>query len=285
MNRRVDGCGRPTCRRRCERLHDARRLGHNRPRTHDSRPRRGRDRRAHGEPRADPDPARRRGPLRIGNGRPRWCRLGNGRHRARLRCRSRSRSWSRSGGGSGRRGRLGRRRRRRRRRRSRHDGRCGQERERVEIALGLGRDADAEVDVRPRDLGVTARADRGDRLAFCDGRPGGDRGRAEMRERDREPVGGGDRERASRARDGAAERRRACGRCKDDPAGVRADVDPAVLSGGVRMRRVEAERLEDRAVDRPRPGTRHRRDEQRGQGRNEQHTTHRHHLCCQEREQ
>jgi hypothetical protein len=141
------------------------------------------------------------------------------------------------------------------------------------------------VEVGAVDLGVSARPDGPDRLTLGNGRSGADLDRAEMGERHRKPVVGGDRERATGARDGAAEGDGPRGRRENLLLGGRGDVDPAVLARGVRVRWVEAEGLEHGAADRPRPGTRHRRDEQRGQNRDEQHTTHRHHLCCQEREQ
>src|SRR5947208_2372484 len=58
-----------------------------------------------------------------------------------------------------------------------------------------------------------------------------------------------------------------------------------MLAGGVWVSRIEGERLENGTADGPGPGTRHRRDEQRGYNRDKKHTTHRYHLCCQEREQ
>jgi hypothetical protein len=48
------------------------------------------------------------------------------------------------------------------------------------------------------------------------------------------------------------------------------DVDAAVLPGGVRVRWVEDEGLQDGAVDRPGPGARSGRDEQRGNGRDDE---------------
>jgi hypothetical protein len=135
------------------------------------------------------------------------------------------------------------------------------------------------------DLRVAARADRADHVALGDGRRLGRNDRAEMRERDREPVGGRDRDDSSRARDAAGERDGSRRRGAHWITRLRPDVDATMLARGVRVRRVEAERLEDRAAGGPRPGTRHRRDEQRGRDRDEQHTTHRHHLCCLGREQ
>ena len=54
-------------------------------------------------------------------------------------------------------------------------------------------------------------------------------------------------------------------------AGVGADVDPAVLPGGVRVRGVEDERLQDRAVDRPRPRAGDRREDEHRDDSRKQH--------------
>ena len=244
--------------------------------------------------------------LRIGNGRARGGLFGRGRRRARLGCgrgchggRGRRRRRSRRG----RRGRARHCRRRDRcrrcdRRRRRHWSRCshgdrsrgrgsayGQVRDGIAVALRLRGDSDAEVEIRPGDLGIPARADRADRLPLVDDGTGGHRDRAEMGQRDGESLRRRDRERSSGPGHGSAERHRPGGRRQDDLARRRRDVDPAVLSAGVRMGRIEDEALEDGPAHGPRPGMRHRRDEKRGQDRDENHTTHRHHLCCQEREQ
>ena len=253
------------------------------PRAHGRGGRRGCRRRHDDRGRALGSRGRRRG--RHSRRRRRGCsRL---RRRGRSRGRRRSRSRRRRGRRRARSGRRSRHRCGRRRgcRRGRRGGRRsgGPRRkvgERVAVTLRVGGDADAEVDVRPVDLGVAARPDRGDAVALGHRGARRDRQRAEMRERDREPVGGRDRESAARARhrsregDGAA-RGRAHGL-----TGGRADVDAAVLPGGVRLRRVEDEGLEDAAARRPRPGASDRRCEERGHGRDEEKTTHRHHLCC-----
>ncbi len=118
-----------------------------------------------------------------------------------------------------------------------------------------------------RDLGVPARPDRADGGALGDGRSLDDRDRAEMGERDRVSVGGlivtllpeagtvpanvtvpglgGDDRRAGRA----------------------ADVDAPMLAGGIRMRRIEHERLEHRPVGGPGPGCCFRRQNQHGGNR------------------
>jgi hypothetical protein len=60
----------------------------------------------------------------------------------------------------------------------------------------------------------------------------------------------------------------------DRRARVAADRDPAVLSGGVRVRGVEEERLQDGAGGGPRPGLSRGRKEEHGEDRREQETTH-----------
>ena len=136
------------------------------------------------------------------------------------------------------------------------DVRCGarrQERQRVEVALRLGGDAHAEVDVRRRDLRLAGGADRGDGVALGDRGALRDVDRAEVGQRDGEAVGGLDREARARCGHGAGERDDARRGRAHVGARVAADVDAPVLAGGVRVRRVEDERLEDRPVDRPRP--------------------------------
>lgn len=142
-----------------------------------------------------------------------------------------------------------------------------EERDRVEIPVRIGGEPDAEVDVGPVDLGRARRADGSDRIAFGDGVSLPDRARAEMRQRDREPVVRADRDRdaargeRARVRDGAARGG------EHGHAGVRTDVDAAMRASRVRMRRVIREPLDDRTVDRPRPraGGRHSDDQEQEQ--------------------
>ena len=150
----------------------------------------------------------------------------------------------------------------RRRRRREPDHR--QERERVEIPLRVGRGADPEMDVRDVDLRRPARTDRADHRALPHRRAARDRDRAEMRQRDREPVGGVDRDRLAARRNRPREAHRPRGGRAHRRARGRADVDPAVLAARVRVRVVEREPLDDRAVHGPGPRSRggHPEDEQ-----------------------
>jgi hypothetical protein len=136
------------------------------------------------------------------------------------------------------------------------------------------------VDVGTVDLRVAGRADGPDRVSLGDGRVLADCDRTEVRERDGEAVRGRDRDGVPRAGDGAGERDRSGRGSQHGLAGAGADVDPPVLPTRVRMVRIEGERLQDAAAHRPRPGARHRREQERGSGRDEKKTTHGHHLGC-----
>ena len=149
------------------------------------------------------------------------------------------------------------------------DGTGGQERQRVDVSLLLRRHADAEVDVGLRQLDGAAGPDSADDGALAHDRAPRDPDRPEMDKRrrvterrlDRNGLAAG----RHRAREGDDSPRR-----RDDlrPRGS-AQVDPAVLSACVRMRTVEGERSQHRAVDRPCPGLR-RRDRQ-PKGTQDQH--------------
>jgi len=183
----------------------------------------------------------------LGRGRLRsGLRPGRRRHRGRLGGRRRRR-----GRGRGLRGR----RRRHRRGGRRHGRRPAEQAERVDVALLVRVRAHAEVDVRPLDLGRAARADRADRVTLGDRRALGDVERAEMRQRDVVAVAGEDRQRPPARGDGSREGDGAARGRDDRAARGRADVDAPVLAARVRVRGVERERREHRAVHRPRPGT------------------------------
>jgi hypothetical protein len=248
----------------------------------------------------------------VRGGRGRGRRLGKDRSRSRSRCRGGHgglrdrcrRAHGRSGHRGDRHGRRGGRGRRsshrsrsgdgtRRSRRSRGRGgrlrRSGHRARRqvaewIDVALRLGRETDPQVHIGACDLGVAARADRADRVPLGDRRILRDANRAEVRERDGEPVGRGDRDAPARARDRAGEGHRPGGRRTHGRTCLGGDVDPAMLARGVRVRRVERELLDDGAGDGPGPGLRGRRGEERGNGRDEKQATHRHHLCCPRRE-
>ena len=164
-----------------------------------------------------------------------------GRHgRGRIDRRGRGRRRSRS------RGRRGRSRRRRRRGRR-------EELQRIEIPLRIGRAPDAEVDVRDRELRDAARADGADDHALRDDGVPRDHDRAEMRQRDGEPVRRVDRDRQPARRHRACERDDAARRSEDGRARRSPDVDATVLAARVRVRGIEGESLEHRPGDRPGP--------------------------------
>ena len=105
-----------------------------------------------------------------------------------------------------------------------------QEPERIHVALRVGRDADAEVDVCPGMLGVAARPEHADGLALLDEPAAPHGGLAEVKKRDRVPVGRPNRDRApaSGHRPGKADGSaggRAHGRAVD-PADVHAAMEP-----------------------------------------------------------
>ena len=143
---------------------------------------------------------------------------------------------------------------RRRPRRRRAAGR--QQGQGIDVALRIARHAQAEVHVRLRQFDDTARADRPHHRRFSHERAARHPDGAEVDERGRVPERRLDRHRlpAGRHRPGkghhtlrGGEHRAAAGRAK---------VDAAVLAACVRMRVVEQERPQHRAVDRPRPGAR-----------------------------
>jgi hypothetical protein len=138
-----------------------------------------------------------------------------------------------------------------------------QERLRIDVPLVVGRAPDAEVDVRLCEVAVAALSGRADDVAFGNLRAFAHADRAEMRERHRPAVGRLDRERPAARGHRADEGDEPTGRRKDGRAGIGADVEAAVLPAGVRMRRVEVERLQDRPVDGPRPGAGKRRRDER----------------------
>jgi hypothetical protein len=129
--------------------------------------------------------------------------------------------------------------------------------ERVEIAVRVRRDTDAEMEVGAVDLRRPARPDRADSVSLRDRGSLGHRDRAEVRQRHGVAVCRLDRDRlaAVRHRSGEADRP---GRRSDHPLArrVRADVDPAMLAGCVRMRLVVGKRLQHRPLHRPCPGVR-----------------------------
>ncbi|HZQ80992.1 MAG TPA: hypothetical protein VFB25_03330 [Gaiellaceae bacterium] len=133
------------------------------------------------------------------------------------------------------------------------------------------------MDVRNR-VGAVARADRPDRVAFGDDSILRHRDRPKVRERDGIAVGGRDRDRLAGARHRAGERDRPGGGSGNDGAEVSGDIDAAMLPTCIRVRGIEVELLQNVAARGPGPGLGRRRGEKRGQDRDEEYTTHRHHL-------
>jgi hypothetical protein len=110
-----------------------------------------------------------------------------------------------------------------------------QERQRVDIAVRIGGQADAQIHVRLGPLGLAARADRADDVALRDRGPDRDPDRAEVDEGDRVPVLGPDRQ-AEALHGKTAGEGDDPGRCGTDVGSGRCtDVDPAMLTAGVRI--------------------------------------------------
>jgi hypothetical protein len=116
------------------------------------------------------------------------------------------------------------------------------------------------------ELRCAARTNRSDCLSLDDTRSTPNRERAQVRERDGVTVTGSNAERDSVPGRRTGERDDACrgsvhGRVEDTR-----DVDAAVLSGAVRVGRVERERPQNGAVCRPRPRKRGYRADEGEQG-------------------
>jgi hypothetical protein len=190
------------------------------------------------------------------------------RHVDRRRC---VRRWSRrrrnSGRLNGRRRRSGRRLRWSRARR--------QQRQRVDVSMLLGRDPDPEVNVGRCRNAVAALADRAEGVAFADLCTLLDQRRLELQQRDRVPVAGSDRHRATAVRNAPNERDRPRRRGAHVAADVGGDVDPAVLAARVGIV-AERERAQQRTVDRPAPSERSRSEHEREQGQGRDQTPHCH---------
>jgi hypothetical protein len=130
-----------------------------------------------------------------------------------------------------------------------------EERKWIEVAVRVRSQANPEMDIGLSPFGLAARADGARDLAFLDRRPGAHTDRAEVHEGDRVAVGGANRQAEPLVRQLARERDHAGGRSPDLGGGRRRDVDPAVLSGGIRVV-LGDERAQNSAVDRPRPARR-----------------------------
>ena len=157
-----------------------------------------------------------------------------------------------------------RRRRGRRRRRS-----CRKQRHGIDVAVLVVRRTNAEVHVRHVELRRSAWPDRADGGGLVEARARPKCKRAQVSERDRVPVLCPDAERQAVSGRRARERDDACRGCENGRALRPADVDAAVLSGGIRMSPVEREHPQDRAVRRPGP-----RRSACGQGNHEHDQSH-----------
>jgi hypothetical protein len=146
----------------------------------------------------------------------------------------------------------------------------GQKRERIEVPLRLRGQPHAEVHVRRRVLRFPARADRTDDVVLGDRGPDAHGDRAQVNERDREALGGADRQRQAGSRNGSGKADDTCLRCPHVRARGRADVDSPVLAARIRVV-VEREAPKHRSFDRPAPGLRRWRCDERGH--------HRQHRC------
>ena len=125
--------------------------------------------------------------------------------------------------------------------------------ERVDVGLG-GADADAQVDVRNAVLGLACWARLGKDVVLRDDVAAADVQRAQVGERDLR-VADGDRHRQAVRRNGAGERHLSRDRSANRSRSLERHVDPAMLTGGVRVR-TNREATEHRAVGRPCPGER-----------------------------
>jgi hypothetical protein len=146
-----------------------------------------------------------------------------------------------------------------------------QKRQRVDVPVRLGRQPNAEMDVRLRDLGVGARGDGANHLAFGDRRAHRNGDRAELQERDRVTVFGADRDCPPGAGHRPGKGDHAGGGRTHVAADRGTDVDSPVLAPAVRIV-AGREPTQNRAVDRPAPrGGVRRQGEGQHAGQGEKH--------------
>jgi len=134
---------------------------------------------------------------------------------------------------------------------SRGDG--WKQRQRVDVPVLLLGDANAEVHGRDRVLGLTAPADQPDDRSLRHRPAAFDLDLPEVQKGQRVAVGRLDGHGPAASGDSSGERDDTCPGRADRCALRRADVDAAVLPGDVRVV-TRGERLQQRTVDRPRPG-------------------------------
>jgi hypothetical protein len=154
------------------------------------------------------------------------------------------------------------------------DRRVRQERERVEVALWVGGATDTEVEVGLGELDIARRPNRPHGVSLDELRTLGDADRSKVRQRDRVPVCGADRDALAGARNGSGKGDRPGRRRDNRRSPRRANVDAAMLAGSVGVCRVEDIRLQDRSLGRPGPGTCHRCEMKRGDDRRQECSAH-----------
>lgn len=148
-----------------------------------------------------------------------------------------------------------------------------QQAERVDVALRIGRAADPELDEGR--LGAAAVGERADGITLGDDGVLPDADLTEVRERHRPAVGGLDRDGLAVPGDGPGERDGTrSGRAHRFCRGA-ADVDAAMLAGGVRVCGIERVRREYATGDGPAPRLRRRRVREHGD-EDEHESTHEH---------
>ncbi len=131
-----------------------------------------------------------------------------------------------------------------------------QQRQRIDVTLRIARDAHAEVDERLGEIDVAARPHSSDDGAFPDERAPGHTDRPQVDERGGVAERCLDRNCLSAARNRAGERDHSLRRSEDRMTAGRAEIDAAVLTGGVRMGAIERERSQHWPVDGPGPRAR-----------------------------
>jgi hypothetical protein len=137
-----------------------------------------------------------------------------------------------------------------------------QEQQRIEVSLRILDSTDAEVDERLSELGAGARPNGADDLTVLDRHPTRDHERPEVQQGHRKSLGRQKRQRLASVGDGPREGdRRVDRRAHRRPDGG-ANRDAAVLARRLGSQLVEEERLENRALHRPRPGSRDSGDEE-----------------------
>jgi hypothetical protein len=166
--------------------------------------------------------------------------------------------------------------------RRRHDRARRQEQKRVDVALVLLRHAQPEVHERRGEVDGAARPDGSDDRTFADARSTLHLDRAQVHER--RGVAGRrlDRHRLAPGRHGPSEAHEPLGGSPHVRTGGGAEVEATVLPGCVRMRAVERERAQHRAVDRPAPRLRRRhRQYEPAKDQKSESPQHEEPPCCQ----